>query len=77
MVVSPCISLPDITTSSFKAFIAHCGIFNMEMQYYNTEEMWFANWDMGGALGKRITRWPNARSTTLLTNSWENGTPRS
>ena len=25
----------------FKAFIAHCGIFNMEMQYYNTEEMWF------------------------------------
>ena len=33
----------------FKAFIAHCGIFNMEMQYYNTEEMWFANWDMGGA----------------------------
>ena len=31
----------------FKAFIAHCGIFNMEMQYYNTEEMWFANWDMG------------------------------
>jgi len=33
----------------FKAFIAHCGIFNMEMQYLNTEEMWFANWDMGGA----------------------------
>ena len=33
----------------FKAFIAHCGIFNMEMQYYNTEEMWFANWDMGGS----------------------------
>ena len=33
----------------FKAFIAHCGLFNMEMQYYNTEEMWFANWDMGGA----------------------------
>ena len=33
----------------FKAFIAHCGIFNMEMQYMTTEEMWFANWDMGGA----------------------------
>jgi dipeptidyl aminopeptidase/acylaminoacyl peptidase len=33
----------------FKAFIAHDGIFNMEMQYLETEEAWFANWDMGGA----------------------------
>ncbi|MDR0659043.1 MAG: S9 family peptidase [Mediterranea sp.] len=33
----------------FKAFIAHDGMFNMEMQYLETEEMWFANWDMGGA----------------------------
>lgn len=33
----------------FKAFIAHDGIFNMEAQYLETEEMWFANWDMGGA----------------------------
>ena len=33
----------------FKAFIAHAGIFNLEAQYTETEEMWFANWDMGGA----------------------------
>lgn len=33
----------------FKAFIAHCGIFNLEAQYCETEEMWFADWDMGGA----------------------------
>ncbi len=33
----------------FKAFISHDGIFNMEMQYLETEEKWFANWDMGGA----------------------------
>lgn len=32
----------------FKAFIAHDGIFNAEAQYLETEEMWFANWDMGG-----------------------------
>lgn len=32
----------------FKAFIAHAGIFNLEQQYLETEEMWFANWDMGG-----------------------------
>lgn len=33
----------------FAAFLAHAGIFNMEQQYLETEEMWFANWDMGGA----------------------------
>ena len=33
----------------FAALLAHAGIFNMEMQYLETEEMWFANWDMGGA----------------------------
>lgn len=32
----------------FKAFIAHDGIFNLEMQYLETEEKWFANWDLGG-----------------------------
>ncbi|MCM1163324.1 MAG: S9 family peptidase [Muribaculaceae bacterium] len=32
----------------FAAFLAHAGIFNMESQYLETEEMWFANWDMGG-----------------------------
>ena len=31
----------------FAAFLAHAGIFNMEAQYLETEEMWFANWDMG------------------------------
>lgn len=33
----------------FNAFIAHAGIFNLEAQYLETEELWFANWDMGGA----------------------------
>ncbi|HNV51650.1 MAG TPA: S9 family peptidase, partial [Tenuifilaceae bacterium] len=33
----------------FKAFIAHCGVFNSEMEYMTTEEMFFDNWEMGGA----------------------------
>lgn len=33
----------------FAALFAHAGIFNTEAQYLETEEMWFANWDMGGA----------------------------
>ena len=32
----------------FKTFISHAGIFNLEAQYLETEELWFANWDMGG-----------------------------
>jgi prolyl oligopeptidase family protein len=33
----------------FKAFIAHDGIYNTQQQYTETEELWFANWDMGSA----------------------------
>ena len=33
----------------FKAFISHAGMFNIEQFYYETEEMWYANWDYGGA----------------------------
>jgi len=32
----------------FKAFIAHCGMFNMESWYGSTEEMFFANYDSKG-----------------------------
>ena len=32
----------------FAAFIALAGIFNTEAQYLETEEMWFADWDLGG-----------------------------
>ena len=32
----------------FKAFFSHAGIFNTESQYLETEELFFANWDMGG-----------------------------
>ncbi len=49
----------------FKAFIAHDGIFNMEQQYLETEEMWFANWDMGGAYWDRN----NATAQRTFANS--------
>lgn len=32
----------------FKAFISHCGVFNQDMMYSTTEEMFFVNWDLGG-----------------------------
>ncbi len=33
----------------FKAFIAHCGIFNFESMYGETEELYFVNNDYGGS----------------------------
>ncbi len=32
----------------FKAFLAHCGVFNLESMYGSTEELWFPDWEYGG-----------------------------
>lgn len=32
----------------YAALVAHAGIFNLEAQYLETEEMWFADFDLGG-----------------------------
>ena len=37
----------------FKAFIAHCGMFNLESWYGTTEELFFANHDIEGAYWKK------------------------
>ena len=58
----------------FKAFIAHDGIFNMEMQYLETEEKWFANWDMGGAYWDKkneIAQRTFANSPHLFVGEWD------
>ena len=41
--------LAGISGNRYKTFIAHCGLFDLESWYLTTEEMWFANWDIGGA----------------------------
>jgi len=33
----------------FRAMIAHCGVFNLESMYGGTEELFFVDWDLGGA----------------------------
>ncbi len=33
----------------FCSMIAHCGVFNLEAMYLSTEELFFPNWDLGGA----------------------------
>ncbi|MFC2089699.1 prolyl oligopeptidase family serine peptidase [Bacteroidota bacterium] len=41
--------LAGIHEGRFKTFISHCGIFNMESMYTETEEMFFVHHDNGGA----------------------------
>ena len=58
----------------FKAFIAHDGIFNLEMQYLETEEKWFANWDMGGAYwdkDNKIAQRTFANSPHKFVDKWD------
>lgn len=40
--------LAGIHEKRFSAFISHAGLFNLESWYLSTEEMWFANKDLGG-----------------------------
>ena len=40
----------------FKAFIAHCGIFNFESMYGETEELFFVNNDYGGPYWDKTNR---------------------
>ncbi|MBR6606052.1 MAG: S9 family peptidase [Prevotella sp.] len=46
----------------FKCFISHCGAFNLEAMYTDTEEAWFSNWEYDDAYwNKDLT--PNAKRT--------------
>ena len=66
--------LAGVHQKRFKAFIAHAGIFNLEMQYMTTEEMWFANWDMGGAPWEKdnaVAQRTFANSPHKLVGNWD------
>ena len=41
--------LAGMHNNRFKSFISHDGIFDFKSMYGTTEEMWFVNWDYGGA----------------------------
>ncbi len=40
--------LAGIHEGRFNSFISHCGLFDLESWYLSTEEMFFANFDIGG-----------------------------
>ncbi|MCF8451159.1 MAG: S9 family peptidase [Taibaiella sp.] len=45
--------LAGIHNNRFKSFIAHDGLFDLKSWYGTTEELWFANWDIGGPYWKQ------------------------
>ena len=57
----------------FKCFIAHDGIFNLEQQYLETEEMWFPQWDLGGPYWEKndVTKSTYATSPHLFADKWD------
>jgi dipeptidyl aminopeptidase/acylaminoacyl peptidase len=66
--------LAGMHNKRFKAFIAHSGIFNFDAQYLETEELWFPDWDYGGAYWE-VDR-PNvkrsyAASPHLMVENWD------
>lgn len=57
----------------FAALVAHAGIFNLEAQYLETEEMWFADFDLGGPWwedGNAIAKNTYANSPHRFVNKW-------
>ena len=57
----------------FKALIAHDGMFNLDAQYLETEEMWFVNWDLGGPFWDKenpVVQWSYANSPHLFVDKW-------
>ncbi|MCI3937103.1 S9 family peptidase [Chryseobacterium aahli] len=48
--------LAGVHNNRFKTFIAHDGLFDMKSWYLTTEELWFANWDLGSPWEKPLPK---------------------
>ncbi|MCM1042442.1 MAG: S9 family peptidase [Bacteroides sp.] len=58
----------------FKGFIAHDGMFNLEQQYAETEELWFTNWDLGGPFWEKdnkVAQRSYANSPHRFVDKWD------
>jgi dipeptidyl aminopeptidase/acylaminoacyl peptidase len=58
----------------FKAFIAHCGMFNLESQYAETEEEFFTNFDLGGPFwdkNNKVAQNTYANSPHKFVQNWD------
>lgn len=64
--------LAGIHEGRFKSFISHAGLFNMTSWYGTTEELFFANWDVGGPYwDSENDKTYNEYSPHKLVNNWD------
>jgi dipeptidyl aminopeptidase/acylaminoacyl peptidase len=57
--------LAGIHNNRFKTFIAHDGVFNTQSMFGTTEEVFFANWDFGGAYWEKDNAMAQKTYTTF------------
>ena len=63
--------LAGIHNNRFKTFISHCGLFDLKSWYGTTEELWFANWDIGGNYwDKKASKSYNQFSPSNFVQNW-------
>ncbi len=58
----------------FKSFIAHDGIFDFRSMYGTTDEMWFENWEKGGAYWEKnnaVAQQSFSQSPSDLVDKWD------
>ena len=67
--------LAGIHNKRFKTFIAHDGVFDLKSMYGTTEELWFTNWDAGGAYwekdNKAAMKTYSEFDPSNLVNNWD------
>ena len=66
--------LAGVHEGRFKAFIAHCGIFNFESMYGHTEELFFVTNDYGGAyweMDNAVAQRSYANSPHKKVDNWD------
>ncbi|PKR81421.1 peptidase S9 [Brumimicrobium salinarum] len=64
--------LAGVHEGRFKSLIAHAGLFNMTSWYGTTEELFFANWDLGGPYWEEENKKSYEKfSPHKLVNNWD------
>lgn len=62
--------LAGVHKDRFKTFIAHDGLFDLRSWYGTTEELWFANWDIGAYWDKNNAISYAEFNPSNLVNNW-------
>lgn len=62
--------LAGVHENRFKSFIAHDGLFDLRSWYGTTEELWFANWDIGAYWDKANEKTHAQFNPSNFVNNW-------